>query len=215
MSDMQNLFDSLPKNFFNYLSSSSQNRIYSDCLREIYLLYEQQISFRLPRSTVRNALSVFLLENHVCLEDEEGEEIKTSADMASTILRKFSDESVGWLEEETDDATYEKQIIMTERGVMLAEFLWTLQKPEKEEYANYIILIYDLLANKDVWREHPYINGLKAIHGQARLLSGALKKLGTYIRRIIERMVREETLESLTENIIEYCEGSFIREYAG
>ena len=104
---MQNLFDSLPKNFFNYLSSSSQNRIYSDCLREIYLLYEQQISFRLPRSTVRNALSVFLLENHVCLEDEEGEEIKTSADMASTILRKFSDESVGWLEEETDDATYQ------------------------------------------------------------------------------------------------------------
>ena len=211
---MQNLFDSLPKNFFNYLSSGSQNRIYSDCLREIYQLYEQQISFRLPRSTVRNALSVFLLENQVRLEDEEGEEIKTSADMASAILRKFSEESVGWLEEETDDATYEKQIIMTERGVMLAEFLRSLQKPEKEEYANYIILIYDLLANKDVWREHPYINGLKAIHGQARQLSGALKKLGTYIRRIIERMVREETLESLTENIIEYCEGSFIREYA-
>ena len=27
-------------------------------------------------------------------------------------------------------------------------------------------------------------------------------------------MVREESLESLTENVLEYCEGDFIREYA-
>ena len=27
-------------------------------------------------------------------------------------------------------------------------------------------------------------------------------------------MVKEETLESLTENLLEYCDGNFIREYA-
>ena len=37
------------------------------------------------------------------------------------------------------------------------------------------------------------------------------KRLSTFIKKIIERMVQEETLESLTENILEYCEGSFIR----
>ena len=211
---MRNLFDVLPRSFFNYLSSASQNRVYSACLLEIYRLFDRQISFRLPRADVRDTLSAYLLENHARLEDEEEGEYRTAAEMASAVLRKFTDESVGWLEEDTDDATYEKQIIMTERGVMLAEFLLALQTPEKEEYSSFIIVIHDLLENPDIWREHPYINGLKNIYKQARLLSGALKKLGTYIRKIIERMVREETLESLTENIIEYCDGSFIREYA-
>ena len=45
------------------------------------------------------------------------------------------------------------------------------------------------------------------------MLSKALKRLATFIRKIIERMVNEGTFESLTENIIEYCEGSFIKEY--
>ena len=209
-----NLFDAVPRGFFNYLSSGSLSRVYSDCLEIIYREYERQISFRLPRAVIRDAVAVYLLENHIQLEDENGEEAKNSQDAASAVLRKFSDENVGWLEEETDDQTFEKQIMMTERGVMLAEFLQALRTPEKEEYASYIIDIYNLLNNPDVWREHPYINGLKAIHKQAGLLSGALKKLGTYIRKIIERLVQEETLESLTENIIEYCEGSFIREYA-
>ena len=51
------------------------------------------------------------------------------------------------------------------------------------------------------------------MHRNARMLSKALKKLSTFIRKIIERMVNEETFESLTENILEYCEGSFIKEY--
>ena len=211
---MQNLFDLIPRGFFNYLASGSQNRIYSDCLEVIYREYERQISYRLPRNVIRDAVALYLLENHVQLEGEDSQEIRSVQDAASAVLRKFTDEAVGWLEEETDDETYEKQIMMTERGVQLAEFLQRLRSREKEEYAGYIINIYDLLNNPDVWKEHPYINGLKAIHQNARLLSGALKRLATYIRRIIERLAREETLESLTENLIEYLEGSFIREYA-
>ena len=172
---MANLFDVIPRGFFNYLSSGSLNRVYSDCLDVIYREYERQISFRLPRAVIRDAVAAYLLENHIQLELEEDEEARNSQDAASAVLRKFTDESVGWLEEETDDQTYEKQIMMTERGVMLAEFLQALRKPEQEEYASYIIVIHDLLNNPDVWREHPYINGLKSIHKQARMLSGALK----------------------------------------
>ncbi|MBR2823695.1 MAG: hypothetical protein IKE24_08425 [Clostridia bacterium] len=211
---MHNLFDLIPRSFFNYLSSGSQNRVYSDCLQVIYQEYERQISYRLPRNVIRDAVALYLLENHVQLEGEEEAGIRNVQDAANAVLRRFTDESVGWLEEETDDETYEKQIMMTERGVQLTEFLQSLRNQEKEEYAGYIINIYDLLNNPDIWKEHPYINGLKAIHKNARMLSGALKKLATYIRRIIERLAREETLESLTENLIEYLEGGFIREYA-
>ena len=64
------------------------------------------------------------------------------------------------------------------------------------------------------WEDDPYINGLRAVYRNAKLLSKALKRLATFIKKIIERMVQEETMESLTENILEYCEGDFIKEYA-
>lgn len=43
----------------------------------------------------------------------------------------FCSKNVGWLEEENDEATYEKQILMTERGILPAEFLTQLKRPEK------------------------------------------------------------------------------------
>lgn len=79
------------------------------------------------------------MENHVSLDvDQETGPIKTHGELASAILRKFCSKNVGWLEEESDEATYEKQILMTERGILLAEFLTQLKKPEKEEYSGYI-----------------------------------------------------------------------------
>ena len=103
---------------------------------------------------------------------------------------------------------------MTENGVRLAEFLLQLMKPEKAEFSAYIFNIYNLFQNPGQWQDEPYVNALRPIYQNAKNLSGALKRLSTYIRKIIEKMVREETLESLTENLLQYCEGDFIREYA-
>ena len=52
---------------------------------------------------------------------------RTANDMAGAVIRKFLSREVGWLEEEIDDATYEKQIVMTENGIALAEFLNQLE----------------------------------------------------------------------------------------
>ncbi len=210
---MRNLFDVIPVSFFNYLASNSNHRIYADCLQVIYDEYDREISYRIPRSRVRDALAVYLMENHVQLEDEKPSENRNYHEMASTVLRKLSDKDVGWLEEEADDMTYEKHIVMTEAGIRLAEFLAELKKPEKEEFSSYIYTIYNTLQNEEMWKTDPYINVLLHVNRNARMLSKALKRLSTFIRKIIERMVNEGTFESLTENIIEYCEGSFIKEY--
>ena len=77
----------------------------------------------------------------------------------------------------------------------------------------YIYTIYNTLQNEEMWKNDPYIDVLIQVNRNARMLSKALKRLATFIRKIIERMVNEGTFESLTENIIEYCEGSFIKEY--
>ena len=208
-----NLFDIIPVGFFNYLASNSNHRIYADCLQLIYDEYDREISYRIPRSRLRDALAIYLMENHVELDDENTNINNNYNDMASAVLRKFTAKDVGWLEEETDDMTYEKHIVMTEAGIQLAEFLALLKNPEKEEFSSYIYTIYNTLHNKEMWKNNPYIDVLLQVHRNARMLSKALKKLSTFIRKIIERMVKEETFESLTENILEYCEGSFIKEY--
>lgn len=210
---MQNLFDVIPVSFFNYLASNSNHRIYADCLQVIYDEYDREISYRIPRSRIRDALAIYLMENHIQLEGETLLENRNYNEMANAVIRKLSDQDVGWLEEEADDMTYEKHIVMTEAGIRLAEFLAELKKPEKEEFSSYIYTIYNTLQNEEMWKNNPYIDVLIQVNRNARMLSKALKRLATFIRKIIERMVNEGTFESLTENIIEYCEGSFIKEY--
>lgn len=211
---MYRVFKMVPPGFFNNLASGSNQRIYADCIQLIYKEYEREISYRIPRNRIRDSLAIYFLEHHVELSNEDYSGDKTANDMAAVVLRKFLSRETGWLDEEIDDATYEKQIVMTENGIALAEFLNQLEKPEKEEFSSYIYNIYNTLNNPEQWRDNPYVNGIKNINKNARQLSKALKKLSTFIRTIIEKMVQEKTLESLTENILEYCEGNFIREYS-
>ena len=214
MSINKNLFDTLPIGFFNCLASGSSNRIYSDCLLLIYHEYDREITYRIARSRIRDALAIYLLENHIDYLDDEMTTDRNYNQLANSVIRKFCSKEVGWLEEDTDDATYEKHIMMTEQGVFLAEFLQKMMKPEWEEFSSYIFNIYNILQNPDQWEPDIYVNALRSVYRNAKQLSGALKRLATFIKKIIERMVREESLESLTENVLEYCEGDFIREYA-
>ena len=213
---MIKLFEVIPSGFFNCLSSGSNNTVYSDCLQIIYEQYDREITYRIARGRIRDALAAYLMENHVdFLEAEEANgSRKNYNDMANSMIRRFCSKEVGWLEEDNDDATYEKHIIMTEQGILLAEFLQQLRKPEREEFSSYIYNIYNVLRSGEQWSRDPYAEGLKNVYRNAKLLSKALKRLATFIKKIIELMVREESLESLTENIIEYCDGDFIREYS-
>ena len=136
------------------------------------------------------------------------------SDVANSFLRKFSSPDVGWLVEETDDATYEKYISMTEVGIALAEFLINIEKPEKVEYSTYIYNIYNTLNNETQWKDSPYINCLKPVYKNAKALSKSLKSLSTFIRKTIEDLIKEVSLETLTENLLSYCNGDFIKEYA-
>ena len=70
-----NLFDTLPGSFFNCLASGSSNRIYADCLLLIYHEYDREITYRIPRSQVRDALAVYLMEHQIEHLEEEPEEL--------------------------------------------------------------------------------------------------------------------------------------------
>ena len=209
-----NLFDIIPANFFNLLSSQSNGQIYSGALLSIYNEYEHEISYRIPRERIRDAVAIYLLDNHVHIDDPDIQNEASTGDIASAILRKFSSPEVGWLTDEIDDVTYGHNIVMTEAGIRLAEFLEQLMKPERVEFSSFIFDIYNRLENENQWRDNPYVNALRAVFKNARSLSHALKQLSTFIRDIISRMTKEESMESLTENILSYLSGDFIKEYA-
>ena len=121
-----NVFDIIPSEFFNCLASQSNNRVYADCLELIHDQYDKEISYRLERSYLRDVLAAFLLENHLDLSDEENSSAAGN-DEANFVLRKFI--TVGWLEEDQDDITFEKFIVMTDNGIVLAEFLKKTKEP--------------------------------------------------------------------------------------
>lgn len=209
---MLNLFDILPSGFFNCLASVSNNRIYSDCLKIIYEQYDKEISYRISRDKIKDALANYLLENNINQIDENTD--VNYSELASAIIRKFCSSEIGWLEEDSDNETYEKHIIMSEQGILLAEFLNSLRKPEREEFSSYILNIYNILTNEKQWSDNPYVNGLKNVYRNVKALSKALKRLSTSIKKIIEQMMNETSLESLTDNMISYFEGDFIKEYS-
>ena len=73
----------------------------------IHNQYDKEISYRLEHSYLRDVLAAFLLENHLDLSDEENT-ANAGNDEANFVLRKFI--SVGWLEEDQDDSTFEKYV---------------------------------------------------------------------------------------------------------
>ena len=207
-----NVFDIIPSEFFNCLASKSNNRVYADCLELIHDQYDKEISYRLERSYLRDVLAAFLLENHLDLSDEENSSAAGN-DEANFVLRKFI--TVGWLEEDQDDITFEKFIVMTDNGIVLAEFLKKLKNPATPEFSSYILNIYNRFNSKEYESKQELYNFiLKPTFTDAKFLASSLKKLSTSIKKIIEKMNHEGSLESLTENIISYCDGDFIKEYS-
>lgn len=89
-----------------------------------------------------------------------------------------------------------------------------LERPEREELSSYMYNIYNTLLNQDQWNGDPYVGALKNVYKNAKALSKSLKKMSTYIRKTIEKIMKEISYESLTENIIAYCDGDFIKEYS-
>lgn len=208
-----NVFDSIPEGFFNCLAASANHRAYAGCLGAMYEQYSTAVSYRLPRADIRDSLTLYLLQNHIELNEDGTEDLSAGTDQANFVIRKFV--QAGYIEEETDDTTFEKYIVMTDNGIALAEFLEKLSKPRRPEYSNYILNIYNRLKYQtNEQKNEPYSLLLRPAFEEAKALSSSLKKLSTSIKKIIETMLHEGTLVSLTENIIAYCDGDFIREYS-
>ena len=133
-----NVFDSIPDGFFNCLASSSNHRAYAGCLGAIYEQYSSAVSYRLPRTDIRDSLVIYLLQNHIELKEDGTEDLVTGNDQANFIIRKFV--ASGYIEEETDDITFEKYIVskirtfeITDKKIMTVENLTSFNRIKKSD----------------------------------------------------------------------------------
>ena len=133
--------------------------------------------------------------------------------LANSVIRKFCSKEVGWLEEDTDDATYEKHIMMTEQGVFLAEFLQKMMKPEWEEFS-VIFSIFIIFCRIPTSGNRISMSMRCARSTATRNSSPVRSSAWRPLSKIIERMVREESLESRPRTSSNTVRGDFIREYA-
>jgi len=62
---------------------------HSNIYKLIYKEYEREISYRIPRSRIRETLAIYFLENHVELSLDEYSGDRTASDMAGAVIRKF------------------------------------------------------------------------------------------------------------------------------
>ena len=130
------VYDVIPNNFFNPLSSNSNYRVNAALLQFIYEQYDNEISYRIKRNILRDEMAYYISEHVEEFLNENDVTNKTYQEISSEYLRKFTSKDVGWLEEEFDESTFEKYIIITEHGVMLAELLMKLERPEREELSS-------------------------------------------------------------------------------
>ncbi|WP_295039144.1 Wadjet anti-phage system protein JetA family protein [uncultured Fibrobacter sp.] len=213
---MFSVFDVVPSDFFTVLGSKNRNQaVYSELLLKIYNLFDNEISYRILRDIVRDTIAAYLLENHIEIQGDDASELGLESDWnikANFIIRRFV--QAGWLEEETDDTTLEKTIVMPDNGIALAQFIEKLKRPTRLEFSVSINTIFYTLEHWAQGEQNPYKLILTPVYDEASKLSSALKKLATSIKKIIEGMLREGSLVSLTENIIKYCDGDFIKEYS-
>lgn len=139
---MASIFDIIPNNFFNPLSSNSNYRANAALFQFIYEQYDNEISYRIKRNILRDEMAYFISEHSEEFLADYDMSNKTCQDISSDYLRRFSSKDVGWLEEEFDESTFEKYIVITEQGVMLAELLFHLERPERDELSSYMYNIY-------------------------------------------------------------------------
>ncbi|SFG37826.1 hypothetical protein SAMN04487761_11532 [Lachnospiraceae bacterium C7] len=210
---MSNVFNKVSVSFFSGLNSPNR-QVYIDCMFRIYDLAEDEISYKLDATRVKDAVALYLLETNVALEDEDGDfsdEKRKLNEKPGWVIRRLS--YFGWITVENSEGQYGQDIYITKSGMQLIRFIMDLEHPKKKEYSSYIFNIYNILSNKNQWEANPYINALKAVYDCSRELSDALRDFNTYIKDTVMELQSVVTYEEITENLNGYANGDFTRQY--
>ena len=108
---MDSVFNVIPNNFFNPLSSNSNYKINSVLLQFIYEQYDNEISYRIKRSILRDEMAYFISNNFDFFVSDSETAAKSYQDMASDYLRKFASKDVAWIHSDNRTGNFVGRIV--------------------------------------------------------------------------------------------------------
>lgn len=239
---MGKLFDNLPRRFFNPLAASSNGgtlqQFYAECLLIINSLFADRT--QVGRDELKDAITDLLLADHIQQMDEpdigavsDGKSFGLSGDrtgpagepgqspeerMANHVISYLSDEEVGWMEEGIDSRTYSRTYMITEQGMMLADYIRRASSMKLDEMSNYLYNTYLVLDDftrhrKERENNNPYTLAIVNAYTNIKALAASLKMLRRSIRRIVQKVTGKLTFQELMDNLGDYIDGDFIGEF--
>lgn len=242
---MAKLFDNVPRRFFNPLavlpSSGSQQQFYAECLLMINSLFSQ--TAQVSRDELKSSIVDLILADHIeSLEDDgtEGSQDKSASGkngkdteketpqpapgqtredlMANHVLSYLSDEEVGWLEEGIDSRTFGRTYMITEQGMLLADYIQKASSMKLDEMSNYLYNTYLALDDfsrhqKERAGNNPYTLVIVNAFNNIKALNSSLKMLRRSIKRIVQKVTGRLTFQQLMDNLGDYIDGDFIGEF--
>ena len=159
---MGKLFDNLPRRFFNPVAATAnggnQQEFYAECLLLINTLFADRT--QVSREDLKDEIASLLLADHIQSMDETdmrevsenhssvfsknggdapGEQGQSQEErMANHVISYLSNEEVGWLEEGIDSRTYSRTYMLTEQGMLLADYIQRASSMKLDEMSNYL-----------------------------------------------------------------------------
>ena len=209
---LSDIYETIGHRFFTGLSSPNK-ALYINCLDSIYAMSEGQISHIHTRERLHQNIESCIAETHAVLYGSDGMEVSdTLSKRASEVM--YSLIEYGWLVSEDIEDAFGQNVYLSEPGTALIRFLRALAQPVQKEYTTFIFNMYNALTNRKQWEDNPYALMLKPVYDNATGLYDALQDLNTYLKDIIKRMGSHTTYEELFENLSDYVEGMFLKQYS-
>lgn len=238
---MGKLFENLPRRFFNPLAATanggSQQQFYAECILVINGLFADRT--QVSRDDLKDEIVSLLLADHIQSIDETdmqaasgngGSGSKYGGDpageqgqppeerMANHVISYLADEEVGWIEEGIDSRTYSRTYMLTEQGMMLADYIQRASSMKLDEMSNYLYNTYlvldDFTRHRKEREDHnPYTLVIVNAYTNIKSLASSLKMLRRSIKRIVQKVTGKLTFQELMDNLGDYIDGDFIGEF--
>lgn len=197
---MQNLFLSLPEDFFKPLTSKYK-REYADCIQLIFNTFKPEISYGVNREIIASVLENYFENDETDMIFEEEQEVLSDARAkANKVIKVFRD--TAWIEYEQAE-NHQINVVLFEYAVPIIESFNKIIKAEETEYQGIISQIHAALQNKDLYVK-PYELILKGVAENTDRLISELKKLNASIKRHMDKQTNEMGASEILEHFFAY-----------
>ena len=200
-----NLFDLVPKQFFNLLTGKNQ-KIYVNCILELFKVYEQGsilgIDKQIGRQAIIDYLDLYPLEEE--LESDEEELSLNNKDRANQILRRL--EEAEWIDIDVNN-DYEEILNFRDYAITIIEALKEIstdtyygESSEGHEFRGYIFTVYSLLGND----QGEYALTLDQVYKNTVAFVREIRKLDSRLKYYIKTIIDNNEIKDLINLLVNY-----------